>query len=492
MSASRFLLLVACTVLGTRATLAQAPPDAAAPPPASSAPVAAPTTQPSSTPQTPTSMPSLIQTLPDYSGDLWHRQYLTGNWWGARQKLAENGVLFQFDLTHLLQGNAHGGKDTTNAFRYSGALEYKLTLDTARMKLWPGGLIVLKGETQIGDNVNPKVGSLLAPNYQGLFPVPGDPGMTTLSEFYIMQALSDQLMVVAGKMDLTALGDQNAFASNQRTQFMNTGLRVNPVLFPSAPYTTMSAGIVLLPTKWLQVSSLIADNDPDGAATRTGFNTAFHGRDWYTAMQEFDLTIKPFGQTGHQRFGWFWTSRDVPELGGDDRIQFPQAIGPRLIAWRLLPRWARYLRVGNTVYSVTHPETSPDTWGLYYNFDQFLYTEPDDPNQGIGVFGRFGYGGRPNIFQSFYSLGISGTGSIPTRDRDTWGIGYYFADISDRINPAFNLNSEQGVELYYNIEITPWLHITPDLQVIVYPGGNTGDGSRDPAIVYGLRAQISF
>jgi porin len=448
---------------------------------------AQPATQPSSQPA---KMPSVLPTVPVYGGDPWHRQYLTGDWGGARQKLADNGVLFQFDFTQLIQGNAHGGKDTTNAFRYSGAVEYKLTLDTARLKLWPGGLIVLKGETQIADNINPKVGSLLAPNYQGLLPVPYEPGITTLSEFYVLQALSEQLIVMAGKVDATGLADMNAFAGDQRTQFMNTGLRVNPVLFYAAPYTCMAAGAVWLPTKWLQILTAVADADPNGGAAMTGFNTAFHGRDWATVFQEFDFTWKPFGQTGHQRFGWFWTSADYPELGGTNRIQFPRTIGPRLIAARLLPRWARALRFGNTVYSITHPAVSDDTWSLYYNFDQYLYTEPNDPNQGFGVFGRLGYGGQPNIFETFYSLGLGGTGAIPTRDRDTWGIGYYFANLSDRINPVFGLNSEQGVELFYNIEVTPWLHVTPDLQCIVNPGGGFGD--REPAIVYGLRAQMTF
>ena len=45
------------------------------------------------------------------------------------------------------------------------------------------------------------------------------------------------------------------------------------------------------------------------------------------------------------------------------------------------------------------------------------------------------------------------------------------------------------METYYNIEITPWLHITPDLQVIVDPGGSD---RHDVAVVYGLRAQINF
>ena len=124
-----------------------------------------------------------------------------------------------------------------------------------------------------------------------------------------------------------------------------------------------------------------------------------------------------------------------------------------------------------------------------YNFDQFLFTEADHPEQGVGIFGRFGLGGEPNLFEQFYSFGVSGKGSVPTRDRDTWGIGYYHANINDDIPSAFGLNSEQGLETYYNIEITPWCHITPDLQFIIDPGGSS---CNDVAIVYGLRMQVSF
>ena len=89
----------------------------------------------------PAAMPSIIQKLPDYTGDLAHRKYLTGDWGGARTALANKGILFDLDVTQLLQGNAHGGKDTNNAFRYSGSADYYLKLDTARMGLWPGGLL---------------------------------------------------------------------------------------------------------------------------------------------------------------------------------------------------------------------------------------------------------------------------------------------------------------------------------------------------------------
>jgi hypothetical protein len=72
-----------------------------------------------------------------------------------------------------------------------------------------------------------------------------------------------------------------------------------------------------------------------------------------TVFQEFDFTVKPFEKTGHQRFGWLWTSCDFPEIGGDGRIQFPRVIGRRLIPREALPRWGRVLWLGNQVYSLT-------------------------------------------------------------------------------------------------------------------------------------------
>ena len=45
------------------------------------------------------------------------------------------------------------------------------------------------------------------------------------------------------------------------------------------------------------------------------------------------------------------------------------------------------------------------------------------------------------------------------------------------------------MELYYNIEVTPWLHITPDIQVVGNPGGTT---MNECSFVYGLRMQMNL
>jgi porin len=271
---------------------------------------------------------------------------------------------------------------------------------------------------------------------------------------------------------------------------------VNPILFAGGPYTTLTGAVILIPTDWLQIASFIAGNDPNGAATTTGFNTAFHSPNWLSVGQEFDFTVKPFGQTGHQRIGWFYTTKDVLEFGTDSRIQNPGARNTRSLGIlprqfkRFIPRWLRVARLGNTVYSASDPETSPDNWGMYYNFDQYLCTETEDPKQGWGLFGRFGFAPTDsNFISQFYSLGVGGRGTIPCRDNDTWGVGYYLANTSDKID-LINVSAEQGVEVFYNFEITKWLNITPDIQCIIDPG--VGFQDREPAIVYGLRAQIKL
>ena len=77
---------------------------------------------------------------------------------------------------------------------------------------------------------------------------------------------------------------------------------------------------------------------------------------------------------------------------------------------------------------------------------------------------------KTNPYQQFYSFGFGGKGIIPTREKDRFGIGYYYLrfsrDIPAGLRRQLSLDREQGVELFYNVEVFPWLHVTPDLQII--------------------------
>lgn len=412
------------------------------------------------------------------TGDWFDWKKMTGNWGGLRSDLADMGITFDLDYTQIFQGNAHGGKNTTNAFRASGSGDLTLTLDTTKMGLWKGGSFILRGEPVWGDGIDPKVGSLIPVNTDAVKPgMTGEGATMTLAEFYYQQVLFDgKLVLLAGKLDGARAFDTNVFANNERTQFMNLGLRNSCVIPSFIPYSTMGIGVIVNPTDWLSIRTAVTD--AEGRTKTTGFETAFHGPTHTTVIHEWDVKVKPFDKPGNQRIGFIWTSIEKNKHQPVSPFKETGPLLMKLVGPGVMNKLMPYLPF----------DTSPDGVAIYYNFDQYLYTEAEDPTQGIGVFGRFAWARQDMCAVAHhYSIGIGGKGIIPERDNDTFGLGYYFVDLSNDL-PS-NMHSEQGVELYYNIEITPWLHITPDLQIIANPGG-TDDN--DCALVCGLRMQMNL
>ena len=415
--------------------------------------------------ESPTAPENSAFPLKDYSGDFWSRPNFLGDWGGRRNELAEKGVTLETDVTQVFQGNARGGSNTSGAWGYSGSADYWLKIDTQRMKLWPGGLWTIHGETAFGNSPIGSVGSVMPVNYDALLPLPDNPGLTTLSEYYLTQFFSKKFGLILGKLDPTALADKNVFANNERTQFLNTGFRSNPIVFKYAPYTGLAAAIAYLPNDWLTMTFFAIDNN--GSVTRNGFETAFHSPIGTTVGTEWSFKVKPWGLPGNQRIGYAYSNKDFIKLKQDPRMILPP---------------------GSSRESA---KQKGDTGVIWYNFDQYLYVEKDDPSQGVGIFGRFGYSdGSINPVQRFYSFGVGGKGICHGRDDDTFGIGYYFLDLSNDLPRILDISSEQGVELFYNIEISKSIHITPDLQWIIDP--QAGPGSRDNAVVFGLRMQMAF
>jgi porin len=402
----------------------------------------------------------------DYRGELATRPALTGDWGGVRNQLAEQGYSIQLDVEQLLQGNARGGADMNNAFRYSGSWNLRLKFDTGRMGLWPGGLLELHAESFFGQAINSKVGSNV--NDDALWPLPGT-NEVMLPQVQYTQFLSENLGLTFGKLD-TLWGDRNEFAWIHGDNFLHTNFRWNPINAATVPYSPLGAGVFVM-GDWGQWSLSILDTE--GLPNRTGFDTVFEGGT--TLATEARFNVKPFGLTGQQTLGFVWSDKAYTVFTQDPRVR---------------------LRVGRTpVRSLLRLNRSLDSesgsWAATYNFDQYLYTEPEDPTQGIGVFGRVGVSdGDANLIQSFYSVGLGGKGVIPTRDNDKFGLGYFYTNWSNTpLTDAFGVNNAQGIELFYNIQVTPWLQISPDLQVLIDPGGVS---DRDTAIVYGLWAKMSF
>jgi porin len=412
--------------------------------------------------------------IDNYSSDLWSRPALTGDWGGLRNTLAKRGINLDVDLVQSLQGlNAGGSFRNQDSIRYpyGGHAEYLLNVDTGKLGLWPGGFLKIKGESQFASFLQGKdTGALLPANATALYPMPFDEE-TTLTSVVFTQFLAKSFGIYLGKID-TFSGDANAFAHEWKTQFMNTGFGPNPVVFQTIPYSTLGAGFLLLPTE--SVVFNFSALSPGGTANSAGFDELFE--DGVALAAELRVGIKPFGLPGHQLIGGTWNSQTYTSLAQDLRAALPV----RSLLSGEIP-------ISNALSEVQIREQT-GSWSVYYNFDQFLYTTKADGSQGIGIFGRIGFGDRnTNIVEQFYSFGIGGQGMLPGRERDRFGIGFYYAKLSNDLPGVFLSDDEIGLEVFYNIAATNWFYVTPDIQVIE-PAGSRAT----TAFLTGLRVQMRF
>ncbi len=311
------------------------------------------------------------------------------------------------------------------------------------------------------------------------YPMPGS-GQLNIPALTFTQFFSEYAGLFAGKIDMTS-GDANAFAHGKGdTQFFNLALNFDPVALLAAPYSTLGAGIVLMPDKdpgraVITVSAISSD----GRANSSGFDTLMKGNTAYAI--EGRMKTGFFGLTGHQLLGGIYSTKNFASL--DQHLRFIIQNGAI--------------------------ERKNNTWCVYYNFDQYIYEVKKGSGRGLGVFGRFGISdGNPNPVRYFYSIGLGGNGIVPGRALDAFGVGFYYIGIS---NPRFTgplgttkfLRDEYGVEAYYNFALTPWASLTPDMQVIRPAQKNAlsfnmpglpiiSSGNINTATVLGLRLRLVF
>lgn len=400
--------------------------------------------------------PLTLFPVPNYAGDLFTREALTGDWGGLRTSLAvEDGVQIAVDANQFYQGIWDGGRRRLPG--YGGSSDYRIKVDTGAAGLFPGGFLEIHGETYWGESVNAFTGTALPVNTNAALSEPAGAG-TYLSHVVYTQFLSEQFAFFFGKLDTTT-GDANRFAHGVGDRgFQNLGFSFNPVTLRASPYSALGAGFLFLPTDGVSLTFSMIDSD--GAIDRSGFDTAFSGNTTFAGELGIDTNF--FEKSGRHLFGFVGSNKDYRSVNQDPRILFP-------------------------VLGVA-PSVEDNSWAFYYNFDQFLVTDPDDPTQGWGLFGRFGLSdGDANAVHRFYSAGVGGTGILPGRDRDRFGIGYYCLELTDKRLGLLTDDYEHGFEIFYNIAVTPWFELTPDLQVIDGVGRFS-----DTAVVGGVRGKIVF
>ena len=397
------------------------------------------------------------------------RDTLTNNWFGIGKQLEDSGITVSLGLTQIYQINMRGGAFThKHAGRYTGSWDLELEIDPGTLlksDFLKNGKFYMAAEGSWSDGLNgttpASVGSLFGVNADAA----GDRSIDVTQYWYQHNFLDDKVRVRIGKVDIDGgfkchgcdvAFDTNAFASDETSQFLNGALTGNPTI--PAPDNGLGVILYVEPIEGMYLAAAITDGEAD--SRETGFATTFGGPDYFFSIYEMGF---------------------VP--------QFDSAKGKLPGTYRVGLWYHPY-----PITKYDGSGTQRDTIGVYTSCDQVVWKENADKDdmQGLGAFFRYGLSDadvEAGEIKAFYSAGVQYQGVIPGRDDDVVGLGFAYGAISKQ--SGHTANNESVIEGYYNIQITPWMTVTPSLQVIFNPGGENTGGVHD-AVVAGIRMQWAF
>ncbi|WP_020178680.1 carbohydrate porin [Methylopila sp. M107] len=411
---------------------------------------------------------------PNYAGDLWTRDALTGDWGGARTKLYERGVKFEAEYTGDASTNLSGGFRRGEG--YSGFLSLGLTLDLEKLAGWTGGEVYAGAYIIRGHGLTTyDIGNLLA-----VSGVEADHA-NRLGEVYFKQTLFDgRFSIRIGQL----LADSEFITSDTAGLFVNSAFGwpgINGAVLPSGgpayPVPTPGVHVTYQFNDAFSAQAAIYNGDP------AGHNVNPHNLDFPLHEGVFgigELAYKTdglFGKPGVIKVGaWFNTANKFDDL-----------------------RFA----------GVTHG----NDYAVYGMIDQTIWEgggsadlkDPSPDTSSVSVFARTVWTPQENrnLIDYYLDAGLNLKGFVPGRAEDIFGVAVAYAKISgdarkaDRLAGAPVRSSEIALEATYKAQVTPWLALQPFAQYLIRPGGgdprpSNPDRRIKNATVLGFRTQVSF
>ena len=386
------------------------------------------------------------------------RDTLTGDWAGHRTSLKEDyGITLAPRLTQFYQGLSAGDGD--HDFEYGGKADLLMNADLSKLGFWKGLSLTVHAEYNYGESNTGAGGTLIPPNTALLFPGMEGSDAFDLSSVYFTQHFSKSVTLLVGKMNMMDLAATKPFMGGAGIDsFWNLTFAAPPTgLVP--PY--LFGALMSVRTEPANFGLWIYD--PNSVINKTGFEDPFANGVTIRGSVDFPVTIA--GLSGHQGLVALYSTEsnaDLSDIGINALPPFPPGA----------------------------PNTKDRNYYFAYSFDQYLYQPSKESKEGVGIFGQFGISdGNPSRLYWSALMGIGGTGLIPGRSQDNWGIAYYYdapsPDLKDSL-PLLTIRDEQGMEIFYNFAVTPWFTVGVDLQVI-----NPSLG-KDTAIFPGLRSVARF
>jgi len=387
---------------------------------------------------------------------------MSGDWLGLRRPLVEKGYTLDISSTNFHSVITSGGFDETS--RYRGRIDMLLSIDGKRAGLWDGLTINLHGESIFGSSINRFSRTLLPVSVAQILP-DGNRSVTALTNVTFTQALSESVLVQVGKIN-TLDGFIQPFTggANGLDGFQNLAMGFNPVLVKAFPYSTFGAGMVVLDENQEALFSAYV-YDANNTPTVSGFDSFFD--DGVAVFASGTLPTNFLDKPGHQMVYGLYSNGTYSNLDPNPYFDPSQSV-------------------------VLATPDKNGSWLLAYAFDQTCYVSSDDPTRSWGVFGNIGIADdNPNPFNWAANIGVGGSNPLGNRPQDTIGVGYFYAGVSKPLKQLapilVPLQDEKGVELFYNVAVSPKFHVTADVQIV-----DSALKRSDTLVIFGLRGKIDL
>ena len=387
------------------------------------------------------------------SSSVWNRKTLGGNWGGMRSSLEENGIRYNLSYTGFYQGLFEG--DGNDDWRFGGRVDLLLDFDTGKLGLWDGGGIHTHIEYRGDSPVAFRGGALWPVNTGALTPI-GAAHEFVASSLYLSQRTGEESNVIIGKINaLDLLSSHPFFGGSGTDRFWN-------IAFTAPPSGVVPPVIIggILSYSAAPYSFTIMVFDPNDQTTNYSLDNLFS--DGVNVSFGINRSGSVAGRQSSIGFTATYSSAD-----GIDYSKLALPLGS-----------------GTT--------TKKGSYNIAVELSHLLKENAQKPGKGIGLYLKGAIAdGNPNPVQCSFIGGIGGIGLFPERIEDSFGIGYYYYNFSEKlqnaISPLVNFEDEQGIEVFYNFAATPWFHIALDLQYI-----DPASGDNKNALVGGLRTRIIF
>jgi porin len=403
------------------------------------------------------------------------RTHLLGDWGGARTSLAKHGIIVDAQLTQFYQGVVDGSSGSNDG-QYGVKGDLFLTLIGEQLGLWKGLIINAHLESRAGDDVNAISG--LSPGNAAML-MPDSDDTTALTQLIAIQMVSKQVGVITGKLNAFDFVDMVYHMGRGVDGFMNTSMTL-----PIGLGGTLGLGLplgFLVKFKGKEVQGFAGVYDPNSCATTSCLDPLLADGPAYAAMWKFYLGGGEVGpRSSYASFGGTYSTKDYTVV---DPGSFYVNPGVGLSLTKTSESWSIFSVLSHELWA------DPSSTDRFLNF-KGLYTITD---------------GEANPIQWSATAALEMNGPFRRRSKDVVGIGYFHTELSsgfkglvgpvlsvaatlkNRMPTRINIEDTDGFEAYYKAQVTPWLAVTADLQVITETLS-----SEDTKIVAGVRGKVTF